>query len=85
MSTVSGTARFPNLTSLAECVLALPIAIADTERVFSIVQKIITNYRNQLEQNALISCKLNNDNKCYELETPSELLSRACYGVQHSP
>lgn len=38
MSTISGAARFPNLTSLAKCVLALPVANADTERIFSIVQ-----------------------------------------------
>ena len=76
MSTVAGTAMLPNLTSLAKCMLALPVVNVDTERVFSIVRKIITDYRNQMEQNtlcALVSCKLNNDNKCYELETPNEL------------
>ena len=80
MSTVSGTTRFPHLTSLAKCVLALPVANADTERVFSIVRKISTDYRSHLEQNtlcALVSCKLNNDQKCYELDTPSELLTKA--------
>ena len=81
MSTVSGAARFPNLTNLAKCVLVLPVANADTERIFSIVRKIVTDYRTQMEQNtlcALVSCKLNNDLKCYELETPKDLLSRAC-------
>ena len=79
MSTVTGTATFPNLTSLVKCILALPVANADTERIFSIVRKVVTDYRTQLEQNTLlVSCKLNNDKKCYELETPSELLSQAC-------
>lgn len=80
ISTLSGATRFPHLTSLAKCILALPVANADTERVFSIVRKISTDYRGQMEQNtlcALVSCKLNNDQKCYELETPTELLRKA--------
>lgn len=63
-----------------------------TLNVFSIVRKIVTDYHSQMEQNtlcALVSCKLNNDAKCYELETPNELLSRACtatmdYNKAHS-
>ena len=84
MSTVGGTARFPNLTKLAKCVLALPVANADTERVFSIVRKIITiavRWSKILfvlfSQILFVLFSLNSDTKCYELETPKELLSQA--------
>ena len=79
MSTVSGAARFPNLTSIAKCVLALPVANADTEHIFSIVRKIVTiTLRWSKILCALVLRKLNNDLKCYELETPKDLLSQAC-------
>ena len=64
MKTLRGTVRFPNLCKLCKCLLALPVSNAETERVFSMVQKIITDYRTQVDQStlcALISCKLNND------------------------
>ena len=80
MTTLDGAARFPNLSRLAKCVLALPVLNAETERVFSIVRKIVTDYRTQMDQStlcALISCKLNNDSKCFELATPEELLKQA--------
>ena len=70
MTTLDGAARFPNLSRLAKCVLTLPVSNAETERVFSIVRKIVTDYRTQMDQStlcALISCKLNNDSKCFEL------------------
>lgn len=62
LMTMDGNARFPNLTSLAKCLLALPHSNADTERVFSIVRKIMTDYRTEMEQStlcALLACKLN--------------------------
>ena len=80
MRVLNGALRFPNLTKLAKCVLALPVSNADTERVFSIVKKIVTSYRTDLEQStlcALLSCKLNCDFNCFELETPTDLLRRA--------
>ena len=80
MSTLMGTARFPNLSRLAKCILALPVSNAETERVFSIVRKIVTDYRTQIDQRtlcALLACKMNNDCKCYELATPDDLLRKA--------
>jgi hypothetical protein len=58
MCGLDGTSRFPHFTKLA--VLALPVSNADTERVFSIVKKIVTSYRTDLERRtlcALVSCK----------------------------
>ena len=80
MYVLNGTLRFPNLAKLAKCILALPVSNADTERVFSIVKKIVTSYRTDLEQTtlcALVSCKLNSDCNCFELETPKQLLLSA--------
>ena len=80
MKTLCGTPRFPNFTPLAECILSLPISNADTERVFSIVRKIVTDYRTEMDQStlcALVLCKLNSNSNCYDLETPKELLKRA--------
>lgn len=75
MCVLNGKLRFPNLSKLAKCILALPVSNADTERVFSIVKKIVTSYRSTLC--ALVSCKLNCDCNCYEFETPKDLLIRA--------
>ena len=75
-----GTLCFPHLANCAKCVLALLVSNADTERVFSIVKKIVTSYRTDLEQTklcALVSCKFNSDCNCFELETPKEPLKSA--------
>lgn len=92
MRTLDGRAQFPHLTSLAKCVLSLPVSNADTERVFSNVRKLVTDYRTEMEQStlcALLSCKLNSNIDCFELETPSDLLRNAKratmdYNRQHS-
>lgn len=80
MKTLQGDDRFPSLFLLAKCLLSLPVSNADTERVFSIVRKIITDYRTEMEQStlcALLTCKMNCDCPCYELDTPKELLRAA--------
>lgn len=73
MKTLDGTGRFPTFTRLA-------VPNADTERVFSIVKKIVTEYHTEMDQStlcALVSCKLNSNSDCFALETPSELLKCA--------
>lgn len=80
MKIINGTIRFPLLSRLAKCLLSLPHSNADTERVFSIVRKIITDYRTEMEPStlcALVACKLNNDSTCFELNTPKGLLTKA--------
>ena len=77
MKTLDGRDRFPLMADLAKCVLSLPVSNADTERVFNIVRKIITDYWREMEQDtlcALLACKLNCDCNCYELNSPKELL-----------
>lgn len=46
---------FPNLTKLANIVLTLPHANADSERIFSIVNDVRTKKRNKLGHNCLNS------------------------------
>ena len=65
----------------------LPVSNADTERVFSTVRKIITDYRteSEMEQDtlcALLTCKINCDCSCFELDTPMELYRAAKVEVQ---
>ncbi len=45
---MQGENRFPVLVSLSKCLLSLPISNADTERVFSIVRKIIIRKWNRI-------------------------------------
>lgn len=80
MKCLDNTARFKYLSKLAKCLLALPHSNADTERVFSIVRKIVTDLRTEMDQSTLcplLSCKLNSDIECYRLEAPKELLNKA--------
>ena len=80
MKCVDGTHRFPNLARLAKCMLSLPHSNADTERVFSIVRKIVTDYRTEMEQDtlcALVACKLNSDFDCYHFDPPHKVLVKA--------
>ena len=77
MKTLHGVAI---ISRLAKRVLALPVSNADTERVLSMVRKIVTDYRTELNRStlcALLSCKLNCNSSCFNLHTPDELLSRA--------
>ena len=92
LKTLCGAARFPHLSRLSKCLLALPVSNAETERIFSIVRKIVTDYRSQMDQStlcALISCKVNNDTVCFQLDTPTSLLKEAKsatvkYNLAHS-
>lgn len=47
--------RFPNLCSLVKCLLSLPRSNAESERVFSIVRKILTDHRSQLDHKTVCS------------------------------
>ena len=62
MKTLEGTSRFDNIANLAKCLLSLPHSNADTKRISSI---------------ALLACKVNNDNCCYDTDIPKELVKIA--------
>ncbi len=66
-----------HFSTLEKCVLSLPVSNADTERVFSHVKKILTDHRTEMDSSTLcaqLSCKLNSDVDCFELDTPVELI-----------
>ena len=64
MKTLDGRPRFPHLTSLAKCILSLPVSNADTERVFSNVRKIVTDYRTKMEQSTLCTTIVQTEQQC---------------------
>ena len=62
------TLRFEKLSLLAKALLVLPHSNADPERLFSMVRKIYTELRRQMDPStlsSLLSVKVNNDNPCY--------------------
>ena len=78
--TDSETLRYSVLSKLAKILLILPHSNADPERLFSMVRKIETDQRKQLDPSTvcdLLSVKIN-DNPCYSnqpLMTPIMLIS----------
>ena len=60
--------------------MSIPVSNADSERGFSILRKIHTDQRSNLDQStivALMTIKFNIDNCCLDIELPPELL-REC-------
>ena len=76
---VGGAApTYSHLLTLVRALLALPASNADSERCLSMVRKIDTEERTQLQRStvgSLLTLKLNVDEECYEYEPPMELLS----------
>ena len=70
MLTLDGSQRFPFLSKLIIGLLTIPASNADSERGFSILQKIHTDQRANLDQptiNALMSVKYNCDQCCTDI------------------
>ena len=68
--------RFANLAKLMVGLLAIPSSNADSERGFSILRKIHTDQRSNLDQStvvALMSLKFNSDHYCHEVQFEQEL------------
>ena len=60
--------QFGKLSKFSHILLVLPHSNADVERLFSMVRKIETEERSQLDQSTvcdLLTVKINNDNPCY--------------------
>lgn len=77
---VTSKPRFPFLTKLILCLMAIPNSNADCERTFSMVRKIYTETRPDLDSDtitALFSCKLNMDTKSYDFKPSANLLQKA--------
>ena len=81
----STTPLYTNLLTLVRALLALPASNADSERCFSMVQKIDSEDRSHLERNtvaALLSLKINIDDNCFAYQPPVELLKLNKTAVQ---
>lgn len=71
------TPTYNNLLTLVRALLSIPASNADSERCFSIVRKIDSEERSQLERStvaALLAMKLNVDEDCFDFKPPKELL-----------
>ena len=63
--------RFRKLSKFSHILLVLPYTNADVEHLFSMVRKIETKERSQLDQSTvcdLLTVKINNDNPCYSIQ-----------------
>lgn len=70
--------RFSELTRLMKALLCIPHSNASSERVFSMVRKIVTENRMLLDNStvcALLSCKINHTGQAYKY-TPSQKVLR---------
>ncbi len=78
MKTLLGEYRFPKLAKLMAGLLSIPCSNADSERGFSILRKIHTDQRSNLDLSTLISLmsiKYNCDDCCHEAKLDDQLLS----------
>lgn len=79
IKTFDGNNRFSTLCKLMYGLLSIPCSNADSERGFSILRKIHTDQRSNLDQStitALMTMKFNCDDYCHDLTFNRELLSK---------
>ena len=77
--TLDGQPRFPLLCKLTAALLSISASNADSERGFSILRKIHTNQRSNLDQStivALMAMKYNCDDCCFDQKLSSDLLRK---------
>ena len=70
LKSAMGSLKYENLSILALQLLAIPTSNADSERVFSLIRRIKTDFRASLSPetvSALIGCHLNKSGKCCEV------------------
>lgn len=80
LPTVDGKPRFETLCKLMFGLLTIPCSNADSERGFSMLRKIHTDQRSNLEQSTIISLmtmKFNCDSCCYDTTLNEELLKKS--------
>ena len=73
--------EFPHLSQVAELVLTLPQSNADEERVFSLVSKNKTDFRESIDLNRILSSvitdKMNLDESSHQFKPCKNLLKKA--------
>ena len=71
------------LSKLATALLTLPNSNADSERAFTVVRKIHTEFRSEMKHDtlcALLSCKFNQTCSCFDF-IPGKSLLKAAKGA----
>ena len=79
MTTFEEQPRFNLLHKLMSGLMSIPVSNADSERGFSIMRKIHSDQRSNLDQStivALMTIKFNIDNCCLDIKLPPELLCK---------
>ena len=92
MNTSLNVPRFPVMKKLFGVLLCLPHSNADSERVFSQVRKINTEYRKRMGHEtltAILQVKMNCDDRCFQFSPTKDMLCAAkkaakVYNQQHS-
>ena len=87
----SATFKFPVLSKLAMACLVLPASNADSERIFSHVKKIHTEFRSELSVDTttdMLATKQNQTVMCCDYEPTENVLQKAKkatmqYNLQH--
>uniref|UniRef100_H3ALC1 HAT C-terminal dimerisation domain-containing protein n=1 Tax=Latimeria chalumnae TaxID=7897 RepID=H3ALC1_LATCH len=77
MKTGSGRLQFELLGKVMKALLSIPSSNADSERVFSMVRKIHTEFRSEMGNDTLcvlLSTKINLDRQCFSVKITSEYL-----------
>ena len=80
MTTFEGQPRFNLLHKLMSGLMTIPVSNADSERGFSMLRKIHTDQRSNLDHSsivALMAMKFNVDDCCWDINLSPELL-REC-------
>ncbi len=80
LKTALGVLRFPLMKTVYTALLCLPHSNADSERTFSHVRKINTEYRKTMAIDTLtafLQIKINCDASCYQVHPTSEMLKLA--------
>ena len=78
IKTLLGELRFANLAKLMAGLLAIPSSSVDSERGFSILRKIHTDQRSNLDQGTVVtmmSLNFNSDDCCHEVQYEQEILN----------
>ena len=73
----AGQPRFHTLTKLMKALMVIPHSNALSERTFSMIRRIDTEFRSELAKDtirSLLSCKMNSDSCCYDVEINSKVL-----------
>ena len=83
---ITNTPRFPLMSRIVRAEMTIPNSNAECERIFSLMKKIQTDTRSNLDIStvcALLTVKVNNTQQCHTLKPSKDILrteKKACAG-----